>query len=190
MTTPPPHSPEPIPPHPAYGYPQSGSPDPAAWPAPPQLTEKWPTTAKVVTGVAAAVLAIGGTALTTWALTGDSDITAAPGTSTSSPIPSSSPTPSTLPTPAYSPTPAPTPTPSVDPSLKAALARAIAPGIAEQQWNKMPASEQKEMCTSYKTFGPDLVRALFLSGIKPDNEAYEYKDVMGDAFMQLLAKRC
>ncbi|MGW7059816.1 hypothetical protein ACWGHM_15025 [Streptomyces sp. NPDC054904] len=88
------------------------------------------------------------------------------------------------------PTPTPTPTPSIDPDVEAAMARVLAPGIAEQQWNKMTAADQKEMCGSYRTLGPDLVKMVFLSGIKPGSDGYKYKDVLGDAFMAVLAKRC
>ncbi|MFD7078628.1 hypothetical protein [Streptomyces sp. NPDC059918] len=82
MSTPP--SPDPIPPRPvhqpAYGHPQPGPPGAPEWPAPPQPPRKWPTSAKVVTGAAAAVLIIVGTVLVTTSVTGGSENTAAPKT--------------------------------------------------------------------------------------------------------------
>ncbi|MFE4633195.1 hypothetical protein ACFRJ1_07420 [Streptomyces sp. NPDC056773] len=77
MSTPP--SPDPVPPQPlqppAYGYPQPGSPADPAWPAPAPQPKRWSTSAKVVTGVAALALVIGGTALTTLALTNNPETT-------------------------------------------------------------------------------------------------------------------
>ncbi|WP_329390007.1 hypothetical protein OG625_37905 [Streptomyces sp. NBC_01351] len=57
------------------------------------------------------------------------------------------------------------------------------------QLNKMTAAEQKEMCTSYKTLGPELVTMMFLSGISPAATGYQYKDILGGAFITVLAKR-
>lgn len=53
----------------------------------------------------------------------------------------------------------------------------------------MTAAEQKEMCTSYKTLGPELVTMMFLSGISPAATGYQYKDILGGAFITVLAKR-
>ncbi|WP_329386192.1 hypothetical protein OG625_27180 [Streptomyces sp. NBC_01351] len=77
MSTPP--SPDHMPPQPpqppAYGYPHPGSPADPAWPAPAPQPRKWSTSAKVVTGVAALALVVGGTALTTLALTNNPETT-------------------------------------------------------------------------------------------------------------------
>ncbi|WP_327303899.1 hypothetical protein OG730_09955 [Streptomyces sp. NBC_01298] len=93
--------------------------------------------------------------------------------------------------------PTPTPTPAatgasgLDKPTEALLAAAMAPGIVEGQWAKMDAATKKQMCDVYNTpSGPILVRAMFLAEIKPGTEGYEYKDVLGDAFMNTLKKNC
>ncbi|MFD7259048.1 hypothetical protein [Streptomyces sp. NPDC059874] len=66
----------------------------------------------------------------------------------------------------------------------------MAPSIVEKQWNSMPAADKKAFCDAHNTYGPDFVLALFMNGIKPGTEGYEYKDVLGDAFKATLAKHC
>ncbi|MEJ8641895.1 hypothetical protein WKI68_11310 [Streptomyces sp. MS1.HAVA.3] len=194
MSTPP--SPDHIPPQPeqppAYGYPQPGSLAPAPEPKKPLSTGK-----KIGIGVGGTLglvllaAVFGAVAGIVQDRAADGLNNAAAPTTTAPATPSKAPEPfAPQPTPTPVPTPTPTPTPTVDPSLKAALASALAPAIAEQQWNKMTAADQKEMCDAYETLGPNLVKAMFVSGIKPGTEGYEYKDVLGDAFIAVLAKRC
>ncbi|MER5765853.1 hypothetical protein [Streptomyces sp. NPDC002082] len=136
MSTPP--SPDQIPPQPsaqsAYGYPQPGWPAAPAWPPPQQPPKRWPTSAKVVTGLAAGALVIGGTVLVTVNLTsGGESTTAAPAPATSSTTPQA-----TIPA-----------VPTVVPSPVRTYS-AYDEMKAREVWQELGETSRKKTCDTYK----------------------------------------